>query len=72
MTLHFRFPPRELRIEAPVAGTNFVGIEVPNKVPSLVTLRSVYESEAYQNTLKKAKTPRGSIGARCSRSSIRG
>ncbi len=48
---------KRLRIEAPVAGTNFVGIEVPNKVPSLVTLRSVYESEAYQNTLKKAKTP---------------
>ncbi|MFZ4828303.1 MAG: DNA translocase FtsK 4TM domain-containing protein [Phototrophicaceae bacterium] len=48
---------KRLRIEAPVPGTNFVGIEVPNKVPSLVALRSVYESQDYQSTLKKAKNP---------------
>ncbi|UCF59982.1 MAG: DNA translocase FtsK [Anaerolineaceae bacterium] len=38
-----------LRIEAPVPGRSFVGIEVPNRRPSLVRLRPVLESEAFQS-----------------------
>lgn len=38
-----------VRIEAPVPGRGIVGIEVPNMETSLVTLRSVMETEAFQN-----------------------
>jgi DNA segregation ATPase FtsK/SpoIIIE, S-DNA-T family len=37
-----------LRIEAPVPGQSFVGIEVPNDTSSLVRLRSLQESPAFQ------------------------
>jgi S-DNA-T family DNA segregation ATPase FtsK/SpoIIIE len=37
-----------IRIEAPVPGRPMVGIEVPNSDTSLVSLRSVMESEAFQ------------------------
>jgi len=37
-----------IRIEAPVPGKGFVGIEVPNPEISLVALRDVMESKAYQ------------------------
>jgi len=37
-----------IRIEAPVPGQPVVGIEVPNRQVSLVALRSVIESEAFQ------------------------
>lgn len=48
---------KRLRIEAPVPGTNHVGIEVPNRDPSTVTLRSVFESKAFHDKLQKASTP---------------
>ena len=38
-----------VRIEAPVPGRSIVGIEVPNMETSLVTLRSVMETESFQN-----------------------
>ncbi len=38
-----------IRIEAPVPGRSVVGIEVPNSEVSLVALRGVMESEAFQN-----------------------
>jgi S-DNA-T family DNA segregation ATPase FtsK/SpoIIIE len=36
-----------IRIEAPVPGKSFVGIEVPNKKPELVRLRPILESAAF-------------------------
>jgi S-DNA-T family DNA segregation ATPase FtsK/SpoIIIE len=39
---------KRIRIQAPVPGKNFVGIEVPNEAISLVALRDVLESEAFQ------------------------
>ena len=41
-----------IRIQAPVPGRNYVGIEVPNTEISLVALRDILESEAF--TRKKA------------------
>lgn len=38
-----------LRVEAPVPGKQYVGIEVPNQKPSLVRLRPVIESESFQS-----------------------
>ena len=37
-----------IRIQAPVPGRNYIGIEVPNAEVSKVTLREVLESEAFQ------------------------
>jgi hypothetical protein len=48
---------KRLRIEAPVPGHTYVGIEVPNKKPSIVALRSVYESKQFYEEAHKAKSP---------------
>ena len=44
---------KTIRVEAPVPGKGYVGIEVPNAEASLVSLRDVMESEGFQ----KIKTP---------------
>jgi S-DNA-T family DNA segregation ATPase FtsK/SpoIIIE len=44
-----------LRIEAPVPGRSVVGIEVPNSAASVVTLRSVIETPAFQRLAQKTK-----------------
>jgi S-DNA-T family DNA segregation ATPase FtsK/SpoIIIE len=38
-----------VRIEAPVPGQSFVGIEVPNRRSSIVRLQPILESDAYQS-----------------------
>lgn len=48
---------KRLRMEAPVPGHTYIGIEVPNKKPSIVALRSVYESKSYQEKKQKKDTP---------------
>lgn len=49
---------KRLRLEIPVPGQTYMGIEVPNKVPSVVTLRSVYESKAfYEFAHKDSSSP---------------
>ena len=40
----------DIRIEAPIPGKSAIGIEVPNKVNSTVTLRDLLESRPYQNS----------------------
>ncbi|HLF79556.1 MAG TPA: DNA translocase FtsK, partial [Dehalococcoidia bacterium] len=44
-----------LRIEAPVPGRSVVGIEVPNSAASVVTVRSVLETPAFQRLAVKTK-----------------
>lgn len=44
-----------IRIEAPIPGKSVVGIEVPNSVFSVVTLRSVLETNNYQKMTAKSK-----------------
>ena len=41
-----------IRIQAPVPGRSYVGIEVPNNEMTLVTLRNLLESEAFTRTRK--------------------
>ncbi len=48
---------KRLRMETPVPGTNYLGIEVPNKTPSVVTLRSVYESKQFFDMQQKNSSP---------------
>ncbi|MCD4684541.1 MAG: hypothetical protein K8S97_01215 [Anaerolineae bacterium] len=45
---------RRLRIQAPVPGHSYVGIEVPNRQPSTVALRPVLESVHFYQKRKKA------------------
>jgi S-DNA-T family DNA segregation ATPase FtsK/SpoIIIE len=44
---------RTIRVETPVPGKGYIGIEVPNEQIALVTLRDVVESEAF----KRLKSP---------------
>jgi S-DNA-T family DNA segregation ATPase FtsK/SpoIIIE len=44
-----------IRIEAPIPGKSLVGIEVPNTIASLVTVRGVVETSAFQKLLPKSK-----------------
>ena len=48
---------RRLRMETPVPGKSYIGIEVPNKQSSVVSLRSVYESEYYFDQARKKQSP---------------
>ncbi len=48
---------KRLRLETPVPGHSYMGIEVPNKNPSVVALRSVYESKKYFEENQKKKSP---------------
>lgn len=43
----------DIRIEAPVPGKDVIGIEVPNKEPSAVSMRELVDTEAF----RKAKSP---------------
>lgn len=40
---------KNVRVEAPIQGTSYIGIEVPNKLVSTVSLREVLESPEMQN-----------------------
>lgn len=42
-----------IRIEAPIAGKPYVGIEVPNKSADIVTLRGLLQSSEFQENKKK-------------------
>jgi DNA segregation ATPase FtsK/SpoIIIE, S-DNA-T family len=44
-----------IRIEAPVPGKSFIGVEVPNMTSDMVSLRGVVETSAFQKLVAKAK-----------------
>ena len=44
-----------IRIEAPVPGKSIVGIEVPNTISNLVSLRGVIETSVFQKQLAKSR-----------------
>lgn len=44
-----------VRIEAPVPGTSYVGIEIPNQASNIVGLRELMESENFDELEKKGK-----------------
>ena len=46
---------KSLRIEAPIPGEEFVGVEVPNKSPAGISFREVFESEKWKKM--KAELP---------------
>jgi DNA segregation ATPase FtsK/SpoIIIE-like protein len=46
---------RSIRIEAPVPGKGYIGIEVPNTETALVSLRDIMDSEEFQKVQAKSK-----------------
>ena len=48
-----------LRVEAPIPGHPYVGIEIPNPKRKGITLRSIIEEDAYQETDKTLPLPMG-------------
>ncbi len=46
LALHLAAPTGQIRIEAPIAGRDLIGIEVPNYRPAFVTLRHMLEQKA--------------------------
>jgi S-DNA-T family DNA segregation ATPase FtsK/SpoIIIE len=48
-----------VRIEAPIPGTNYVGVEVPNSESNVVGLRELMESDAFQNMKGKLRIALG-------------
>ena len=55
---------KRLRLETPVPGQSYMGVEVPNKNPNTVALRSVYESKDFYVASQKSNSPLvDSIGA---------
>ena len=48
-----------LRVEAPIPGHPYVGIEIPNPKRRGITLRSLVEEDAYQDTDKSLPLPMG-------------
>ncbi|MBI4233126.1 MAG: DNA translocase FtsK [Chloroflexi bacterium] len=46
-----------IRIEAPVPGEAFIGVEVPNDRPATVSLRSILQSEAFRSLQRKGYLP---------------
>jgi S-DNA-T family DNA segregation ATPase FtsK/SpoIIIE len=48
---------KRLRLETPVPGHSYIGIEVPNRNPSVVALRSVLESRYYYEDAQKHPSP---------------
>ncbi len=50
---------RSIRIEAPVPGKGYVGIEVPNAETALVSLRDIMESETFQKIDSKLRISLG-------------
>lgn len=48
-----------IRVQAPVPGRPYVGIEVPNKAEDVVSLRSILESDAFKKVAEKGALPIG-------------
>ena len=53
LALHLKAP--SIRVEAPIPGTNLVGIEVPNADPQSVHIRTLLQSEAYRRLGARTK-----------------
>lgn len=50
--LKFNLGVKSLRIEAPIPGEKYIGIELPNEKPSFVSMRSIMESHEWRDATK--------------------
>ncbi|MBQ7074854.1 hypothetical protein IJM86_07605 [bacterium] len=47
---------KSLRIVAPIPGTDYVGIQIPNPKPNMVKIGDILNSEEFQESMKKKET----------------
>lgn len=59
IALRIKSPSGSVRIEAPIPGSDWIGIEVPNYSPSTVSLKSVLDSQQMKNAKNKLAIPIG-------------
>lgn len=59
LALRLAAPQGQIRIEAPIPGRNYVGIEVPNNSLQVVTLRQLLASKAIKENKSKLAVPLG-------------
>jgi len=59
LALALAAPTGQIRIEAPIPGRSFVGIEVPNRTPEIVTLKTILASSEMKKTESKIAVPLG-------------
>ncbi|MCX6704260.1 MAG: DNA translocase FtsK, partial [Candidatus Woesebacteria bacterium] len=59
LALALSAPTGTIRIEAPIPGRNLVGIELPNRLAELVSLRKIMESEEMQGSKSKLEVSLG-------------
>lgn len=59
LALALAAPHGLIRIEAPIAGRNLVGIELPNRSPEFVPIKKVLESESMKHTKSKLSVALG-------------
>lgn len=48
-----------VRVEAPILGTHYAGVEVPNSARRIITLRDILESEEFTNSRARLPLPLG-------------
>jgi len=59
LALALAAPTGQIRIEAPIPGRGYVGIEIPNRSPELVTMRAMLTSDAMKKAKSKLCVPLG-------------
>ena len=59
IALRLKSPSGSVRIEAPIPGSDLIGIEVPNYSPASVSLRSVLDTPTMRNNKSKLAIPIG-------------
>jgi S-DNA-T family DNA segregation ATPase FtsK/SpoIIIE len=59
LALALSAPTGTIRIEAPIPGRNLVGIELPNRLAELVSLKKIMESEEMQGSKSKLEVSLG-------------
>lgn len=59
LALALSAPTGQIRIEAPIPGRNYVGIEIPNRSPEFVPMRTMLTSDIMKKTLSKLAVPLG-------------
>lgn len=59
LALALAAPTGQVRIEAPIPGRALVGIEIPNKMPEIVTIKRLLGSPVYSNNADPLLVPLG-------------
>ncbi|MBM4438561.1 MAG: DNA translocase FtsK [Actinobacteria bacterium] len=57
--LALKLAAKSIRIEAPVPGQPYVGVETPNDAPAIVSVREVMESDGWEQSRAKIKVALG-------------